>query len=136
MSGAAMAAPTRSWFRMASQVCSLIRPVSKFLRGIVDWDVSERMSDDRTLAALKMFTGQRKQGEGLTHHCDQGGRETDGMHEALLKEHGFWLNVNGVGAWYDIAPMASVLGTPNRELFHRRVYRTKRYEGVVGLATR
>jgi transposase InsO family protein len=98
--------------------------VSKFLHRIVDWDVSERMTSDRTFAALKMFTSQRKQGEGLTYHCDQGDRETDGTYEVLLKEHGFQLNINSVGAWYDNAPMASVLGTPHRELIHQRVYRT------------
>jgi putative transposase len=114
----------------------LIRPLSKFLHRIVDWDVSERMTSDRTLVALKMFTGQRRKGEALTRLCDQGGRETDGTYEALLKEHGFQLNMSGVGIWYDNAPMASVLGTPNRELIHQRVYRTKRYEGVAGLATR
>ena len=41
-----------------------------FPRRIVGWAMSERMTSDLTLAALKMAIGQRQPGEDLIHHSD------------------------------------------------------------------
>ena len=96
-----------------------------FPRRIVGWAMSERMTSDLTLAALKMAIGQRQPGEDLIHHSDQGSQYTDGTYQALLKEHGFQISMNGVGTWYDNAPMESFFGTLKSELVHHRVYRTR-----------
>ena len=96
-----------------------------FPRRIVGWAMSERMTSDLTLAALKMALGRRQPGEDLIHHSDQGSQYTDGTYQALLKKHGFQISMNGVGTWYDNAPMESFFGTLKSELVHHRVYRTR-----------
>jgi putative transposase len=96
-----------------------------FPRRILGWAISERMTSDLTLAALKMAIGRRQPGEDLIHHSDQGSQYTDGTYQALLKKHGFQISMNGVGTWYDNAPMESFFGTLKSELVHHRVYRTR-----------
>jgi len=94
-------------------------------RGIVGWAMSERMSAALTIRALKMAIRKRRPGDGLIHHSDQGSQYTDGRYQALLKERGFQISMNGVGTWYDNAPMESFFGTLKGELVHHRVYRTR-----------
>ena len=48
-----------------------------FPRRIVGWALSERMTSDLTLAALKMAIGQRQPGEDSIHHSDQGSQYTE-----------------------------------------------------------
>jgi transposase InsO family protein len=46
----------------------------------------------------------------LIHHSDQGSQYTDGTYQALLRDHGIQLSMNGLGGWYDNAPMKSFFG--------------------------
>jgi transposase InsO family protein len=96
-----------------------------FTRRIVGWAMSHRMTSDLTLAALKMAIRQRRPGPGLIHHSDQGSQYTDGAYQALLKAHGIQASMNGVGSWYDNAPMESFIGTLKSEWAHHRQYRTR-----------
>jgi len=96
-----------------------------FSRRIVGWAMSERMTSDLTLAALRMALLQRQPPEGLTHHSDQGSQYTDQVYQALLKTHGIQASMNGVGTWYDNAPMESFFGTLKSELVHHCQYRTR-----------
>jgi putative transposase len=90
------------------------------------------MTGDRALAALKMSTGRRIPGEGLTHSSDQGSEDMDGTYQALLKGHGCQLNINGRDAWQDSALLESVFGMPNGELVHQRVSCTGDMRGLRG----
>lgn len=94
-------------------------------RGIVGWAMSERMTSALTISALKMAIRERRPGGGLIHHSDQGSQYTDGTYQALLRDHGIQASMNGVGTWYDNAPMESFFGTLKSELVHHRVYRTR-----------
>jgi transposase InsO family protein len=94
-------------------------------RGIVGWAMSERMTSDLTTSALKMAIRERRPGGGLIHHSDQGSQYTDGAYQALLRDHGIQASMNGVGTWYDNAPMESFFGTLKSELVHHRVYHTR-----------
>jgi putative transposase len=96
-----------------------------YSRGIVGWAMSERMTSALTIGALKMALRQRRPGAGLIHHSDQGSQHTDGDYQALLSAHGIQASMNGVGTWYDNAPMESFFGTLKSELVHHRVYRTR-----------
>ena len=95
-----------------------------YTRGIVGWAMLDRMTSDLTLAALKMALQQRQPGPGLIHHSDQGSQYTDQAYQALLKAHDIQASMNGVGAWYDNAPMESFIGTLKSEWGHHRLYRT------------
>jgi transposase InsO family protein len=94
-------------------------------RGIVGWAMSERMTSALTISALKMAIRERRPGAGLIHHSDQGSQYTDGTYQALLRDNGIQASMNGVGTWYDNAPMESFFGTLKSELVHHRVYHTR-----------
>ncbi len=96
-----------------------------FSRRIVGWAMSERMTGDLTVAALQMAIHRRRPDLDLIHHSDQGSQYTDGEYQALLKDHGIQVSMNGVGSWYDNAPMESFFGTLKSEWVNRRAYRTR-----------
>lgn len=95
-----------------------------YTRRIVGWAMSDRMTSDLTLTALKQALRQRQPARGLIHHSDQGSQYTDQAYQALLKAHRIQASMNGVGSWYDNAPMESFFGTLKSELVHHRHYRT------------
>jgi transposase InsO family protein len=111
--------PTREGWLYLAAVLDL------YARRIVGWAMSERMTADLTTRALKMAIRQCQPSAGLVHHSDQGSQYTDGTYQALLKDHGFQVSMNGVGTWYDNAPMESFFGTLKSELVHHRVYHTR-----------
>lgn len=98
-----------------------------YARRIVGWALAERMTSELTQEALKMALQRRrlKAGADLVHHSDQGSQYTDGTYQALLKELGIRVSMNGVGSWYDNAPVESFFGTLKSEWVHDRVYRTR-----------
>jgi putative transposase len=96
-----------------------------YTRRIVGWAMSERMTSDLTMTALRMAIHSRQPGPGLIHHSDQGSQYTDGAYQALLKEHGIQVSMNGVGSWYDNAPMESFFGTLKSERVHHCLYHTR-----------
>ena len=95
-----------------------------FSRRIVGWAMSDRMKVELTLRALRMAIHQRRPGPGLIHHSDQGSQYTDGRYQEVLKAHGIQPSMNGVGSWYDNAPMESFFGTLKSERVQQCVYRT------------
>jgi putative transposase len=96
-----------------------------YSRRIIGWAMSDRMTSDLTVDALKMAIVQRQPELALLHHSDQGSQYTDGTYQALLKDHGIQVSMNGVGTWYDNAPMESFFGTLKSEWVYHRVYRTR-----------
>ena len=96
-----------------------------YSRRIIGWAMSDRMTSDLTVDALKMAIVQRQPELALLHHSDQGSQYTDGTYQALLKDHGIQVSMNGVGSWYDNAPMESFFGTLKIEWVYHRVYRTR-----------
>jgi transposase InsO family protein len=96
-----------------------------FTRRIVGWAMSDQITSDLTISALKMALRQHQPTSGLLHHSDQGSQYTDRNYQALLKDHGIQASMNSVGTWYDNAPMESFFGTLKSELVHHRVYQTR-----------
>lgn len=96
-----------------------------YTRRIVGWAMSERMTSDLTLVALEMALLQRQPDTGLIHHSDQGSQYTDQAYRTLLKAHGIRASMNGVGSWYDNAPMESFFGTLKSEWVHHHGYLTR-----------
>jgi putative transposase len=96
-----------------------------FSRRIVGWAMSDRMTSDLTMDALKMAIRQRQPDSNLIHHSDQGAQYTDGEYQRLLKSWDIQVSMNGVGSWYDNAPMESFIGSLKSEWVHHRAYRTR-----------
>ena len=93
-----------------------------YSRRIVGWAMSDRMTSDLTRDALKMAIRQRQPGADLIHHSDQGSQYTAGEYQQLLKDWDIQVSMNGVGTWYDNAPMESFFGSLKSEWVHHRVY--------------
>ena len=91
-----------------------------YSRRIVGWAMSDRMTADLTLDALRMAVQQRDVDLHLIHHSDQGSQYTNGEYQQLLKDWGIEVSMNGVGTWYDNAPMESFFGTLKSERVHHR----------------
>ena len=96
-----------------------------YSRRVVGWAMSDRMTSDLTISALAMALFQRQPAPGLIQHSDQGSQYTDGTYQALLAAYGIQASMNGVGTWYDNAPMESFIGTLKTELVYHSVYRTR-----------
>jgi putative transposase len=96
-----------------------------FSRRIVGWAMSEWITGELTIAALKMALLLRQPEPGLIHHSDQGSQYTDGAYQTLLTDWDILPSMNSVGSWYDNAPKESFFGTLKSELIHHRVYRTR-----------
>ena len=62
---------------------------------------------------------------GLIHHSDQGSQYTDSEYQAVLAAHQMLPSMNGVGSWWDNAPMESFFGLLKSELVYDRAYRTR-----------
>jgi transposase InsO family protein len=96
-----------------------------YTRRIVGWAMADRMTSALTIQAFKMAIRQRKPAAGLIFHSDQGSQYTDQKHQALLAAHGVQASMNGVGSWYDNAPMESFFGTVKSERVHHCSYQTR-----------
>jgi len=96
-----------------------------FSRRIIGWAMSDRMTSDLTMDALKMAIRQRWPEISLIHHSDQGSQYTDGEYQQLLKDWGIQVSMNGAGNWYDNAPMESFFGSLKSEWVHHHTYRTR-----------
>jgi len=96
-----------------------------FSRKIIGWAMSDRMTTDLTLAALRMAIRQRRPGPDLIHHSDQGSQYTDSRYQAVLKAHKVQASMNGVATWYDNAPMESFFGTLKSEHVYHCIYQTR-----------
>jgi putative transposase len=96
-----------------------------FSRRVVGWAMSNRMTGELTLRALQMALRRCQPEPGLIHHSDQGSQYTDGTYQALLTAHHMLVSMNGVGSWYDNAPMESFFATLKSELVHHRHYHTR-----------
>jgi len=96
-----------------------------FNRQIVGWAMADQMTSELTKRAVQMAIREQRPGRGLIHHSDQGSQYTDRSYQDLLKEHGLLVSMNGVGTWYDNAPMESFFATLKNERVHHAVYWTR-----------
>ncbi len=96
-----------------------------YSRYIVGWAMSDQITSDLTQSALQMALDKRQPPVGLLHHSDQGRQYTDQTYQAVLSAHGIQVSMNGVGTWYDNAPMESFFATLKREWVYPAHYQTR-----------
>ena len=124
-------APNKKWVADITYIATqegwlyLATIMDLFSRRVVGWAMSPRMTSDLTLSALEMATRRCRPERGLIHHSDQGSQYTDSTYQAVLAAHGIVATMNGVGSWWDNAPMESFFGTLKSELVYDRAYRTR-----------
>jgi len=63
----------------------------------------------KAIETLTMALEHRDVEPGLLHHSDQGSQYTDAEYQQMLQDRGIEVSLNGVGSWYDNAPVESSL---------------------------
>lgn len=96
-----------------------------YSRRIVGWAMDRRMTAALTVRALRMALYQRAPAGPLLHHSDQGSQYTSTAYQRLLKAYAIRVSMNGVGTWYDNAPMESFFGSLKAERVHHVTYATR-----------
>ena len=114
-----------TYIRTAEGWLYLAAVLDLFSRRIVGWAMSDRMTSDLTVSALKMAVQRRQVDPGLLHHSDQGSQYTAEEYQQLLEDWGIKVSMNGAGSWYDNAAMESFFGTLKGEWVYHHAYRTR-----------
>lgn len=96
-----------------------------FSRRIVGLVMSERMTSDLVINALKQAITHRRPEHGLMHHSDKGCQYTSTNFQALLKENNIIASMSGTGNCYDNAAMESFFHTLKTEHIHFEHYKTR-----------
>ncbi len=96
-----------------------------FSRRIVGLAMSERMTSELVINALKQALTHRNPEQGLMHHSDKGCQYTSKNFQDLLKENKITVSMSGTGNCYDNAAMESFFHTLKTEHVHFEHYRTR-----------
>ena len=95
-----------------------------FSRRIVGWAMSECMTADLVIDALKMALLHRQPAGDLIHHSDRGSQYASDDFQQLLMENRITVSMSGRGNCYDNAMMESFFATLKTELIHQQHYMT------------
>ena len=90
--------------------------IDLYSRFVVGWSMSKRVTDDLTLAALKMALVRRRPPAGLIHHSDQGSQYTSDAYRRLLKVNHITASMSRRGDCWDNAVAESFYATLEKEL--------------------
>jgi Transposase and inactivated derivatives len=93
-----------------------------FSRKIVGWAMSERMTSDLAIAAIKMAIKRRKPSKGLIHHSDRGVQYASSPYRKILKQNGIIGSMSRKGNCWDNAPMESFFSTLKTECIRDKIY--------------
>jgi transposase InsO family protein len=96
-----------------------------FSRKVVGWAMRETMTQELTLAALRMAITNRKPAPGLLHHADRGSQYAAHDYRRLLARHGMLCSMSRKGDCWDNAPMESFFGSLKTELMEDSPFKTR-----------
>lgn len=90
--------------------------IDLYSRIVVGWSMSERATEDLTLAALRMALHRRRPPAGLVHHSDQGSQYASTAYRRLLEDHNITASMSRRGNCWDNAVAESFYATLEKEL--------------------
>lgn len=96
-----------------------------FSRKVIAWTFSDRLTDNLTLAALRMAKQQRSTRQGLIHHSDQGSQYASTSFQTTLTHYGITQSMSGKGNCYDNAVVESFFATLKTEEVNDASYQTR-----------
>lgn len=96
--------------------CYLATLMDRYSRDIAGWALAETMTDELTLAAVRMAIRDRQPPAELVHHTDRGGQYASVRYRAVLRRAGMRQSMSRAGNCYDNAFMESCFGTFKTEL--------------------
>jgi putative transposase len=96
-----------------------------FSRRIVGLAMSERLTTNLALSALRQAVTHRQTNTSLVHHSDKGCQYTSDKFQQVLKAYGIIPSMSGVGNCYDNAAMESFFHTLKTEHVYFEHYITR-----------
>ena len=104
----------------------LVAVLDLYSRRIIGWAMAERTTGALTLKALRMALQQCPPELALLHHSNQGSRYTAGDYQHVLTDWDIQVGMNGVGSWYDNAPMESLFEILKLEWVYPRTFHSRK----------
>jgi len=115
-----------TYLRLANEFVYLAVILDAFSRRVVGWDLSQMMTAELTLAALRQALRRRRPGPGLVHHSDRGVQYAANDYLELLGKHQIQISMSRRGNPYDNARAESFIKTLKYEEVYYSEYRNQR----------
>jgi putative transposase len=96
-----------------------------FSRRVVGWSMSNRITKELAINALKMSTWRRRPQKGLVFHSDRGSQYCSSAFQKELKKHGMISSMSRKGDCWDNSVAESFFSTLKIEHVFDSVYRTR-----------
>jgi putative transposase len=93
-----------------------------YSRKIVGWAMSDTISTELALSALRMAIQRRRPTKGLMHHSDRGVQYASHPYQKVLKAHQMVCSMSRKGNCWDNAVMESFFSTLKTECIEGKIY--------------
>lgn len=106
--------------------------IDLYSRKVIGWALSNRLTRDLALRALRMALVTRQPPAGLIHHTDRGCQYASHEYRQVLANAGIRQSMSRVGDCWDNAVSESFFASIKKELIHRESYatRTEAYDAI------
>jgi putative transposase len=115
-----------TYIRLQSEFVYLAVILDAYSRRVIGWELSNSLSAELALGALRMALKGRGFAPGLVHHSDRGVQYASGDYTQLLHNHQIHISMSRRGNPYDNAQAESFMKTLKYEEVYRSDYRDQR----------
>lgn len=115
-----------TYIRLRSEFVYLAVMLDAYSRRVIGWELSNALTADLALGALRQACQQRRFGPGLVHHSDRGVQYASHQYTDLLRQHQILISMSRRGNPYDNAQAESFIKTLKSEEVYRADYRDQR----------
>jgi transposase InsO family protein len=115
-----------TYIRLQSEFVYLAVILDAYSRRVIGWELSNSLSAELALGALRMALKGRRFVSGLVHHSDRGVQYASGDYTQLLRDHQIQISMSRRGNPYDNAQAESFMKTLKYEEVYRSDYRDQR----------
>ena len=115
-----------TYIRLHAEFVYLAVILDAYSRRVIGWELSNSLSAELALGALRMALKGRRFAAGLVHHSDRGVQYASGDYTQLLHDHQIQISMSRRGNPYDNAQAESFMKTLKYEEVYRSDYRDQR----------
>jgi putative transposase len=115
-----------TYIRLRAEFVYLAVMLDAYSRRVIGWELSNSLSAELALGALRMALKDRRFAPGLVHHSDRGVQYASGDYTELLRAHKVQISMSRRGNPYDNAQAESFMKTLKYEEVYRSDYRDQR----------
>ena len=113
-----------TYIRIRTGFVYLAAILDAFSRRVIGYAISRTLDTALTLEALRMAIAERRLGQGVIHHSDQGVQYASVEYVEELRRHGFAISMARTGNPYENALMESFFKTLKYEEVYLSEYET------------